>query len=370
MLESLYTEAIKKKGTIIDQLDKYKESNLDISKFWDDYNIPESNKNFTIGAGDGSKSEKKFLSFYFYAVSAESLIYNEKNSKDNLLKIESSDVNTMDYGKFSKDRIRNYMGLFEVKNALKAIKSYDIDYYLYDGSLLGDLIRPYPLETEISQDIRFDVLDFAEDELNKEINTIENHNVEVYSNNLVANALKNKFDKIRDNNDYKYLENILNYLENIEKLLVLANLLKYNDKIIAISKSSQADDYFKSNIPDMALFDKFTQGTGYSYPKIKPVSDEKLKREFPVEDSFFKSLIFTIFYVRLEENKNILKIELPYKANKSKVEEIIEIISKDSTGGYPYLLKKAHHDVVIKNRDIEHLSKIIGIYEKTGREML
>ncbi len=373
MLESLYTEAIKKKGTLIDKIEDYDNHNLDISKFWKNKEMANYNNDLTIAAGDGSKHEKKFLSFYFYAIAAESLIYRPNDGNiDKLSKIESSDINTMAHGKFSKDRIRNYMGLFEVKNALKTIKTHNINYYLYDGSILGDLIRPYPLEKEIPQDIRFDVLDFAEDELNKEIKTIENHDIEVYSNKLANNDLKSKFEDIKANNGFSYLENIENYLENIEKLLALANLLKYNEKIIAISKTSTATDYFNSNIPDIAIFDKYSKNTGFSIPFTKPVSGEmdELKREFPVEDDFFKKLKFTIFYVRLEENKNILKIELPYKATNAKVNEIIEIISKDTTEGYPYLLKKAHHDVVIKKTDIEQLSKIIGFYEKSGREML
>ncbi len=425
MLESLYTEAIKKKGTIHDKIKEYDNPNFKVSDFWNDEKIPLCDDDLVIAAGDGSKNEKKLLSFYFYAISAESLIYNKKLSK-----IESSDINTMSHGKFAKDRIRNYMGLFEVKNALKAIKTFDVDYYLYDGSLLGDLIRPSPIENEIPQSIRYDILDLAEDKLNKEIKSIENHDVKIYSNelghdlkddfesiqknninkkNTIKNTIKNnininkkndiKMNSINQNNsiannisvnnnsitekdsinnkdtiDESFtLENVENYLENIEKLLALANLLKYKDKIIAISKTSIANDYFKSNIPDMAIFDKYidNQVTGYSYPpKYSPDKDNQLKREFPVENEFFKSLIFTIFYVRLEKNKNILKIELPYKANEERIKEIIGIISKDCTDGYPYLLKKAHHDVVIKKNDIEQLSNIIGIYEKSGREML
>ena len=365
MLESLYSTAIKKKGTIIEEIENYDTPNLDISKFWKSEDIPKYVGDLTIAAGDGSKHEKKFLSFYFYAVACETLIYNNKLSK-----IESVDINTMPHGKFSKDRIRNYMELFEVKNALKAIKTYDIDYYFYDGSLLGDLIRPYPLEAEIPQDIRYDILDFAEDKLNEEINSLENKEIEVYSNKLVKYDLKKKFEDIKAKNGSNYIENIENYLENIEKLLALANLLKYKDKVIAISKTSTANDYFNANMPDMAIFTKYTQDTGYSFGKYLSAEDEKFKREFPVENDFFKELVFTIFYVRLEDNKNILKVELPYKADEKKIKEIISIISRDSTEGYPYLLKKAHHDVIIKKKDIEQLSKIIGIYEKSGREML
>ncbi|WP_225370355.1 DNA double-strand break repair nuclease NurA [Methanobrevibacter arboriphilus] len=81
-----------------------------------------------------------------------------------------------------------------------------------------------------------------------------------------------------------------NYLENIEKLLTLANLLKYKNKLIAISKTSTATDYFDINIPDIAIFDKYTnsQVTGYSYPpKYSHDKNNQLKREFPVENEFF-----------------------------------------------------------------------------------
>lgn len=412
MLESLYTEAIKKKGTISDKIKEYDNHKLDVSKFWNDELIPKNDENLIIAAGDGSKYGKNFLSFYFYAISAESLIYNQKISKDNisknsisrdnvskdrLSKVESSDINTMPHSEFAKDRIRNYMGLFEVKNAIKAIKTYNVDYYLYDGSLLGDLIRPSPLEKEIPQNMRYDILDLVEDKINNEINTIENHSVKVYSNELFYKELNDKIKFIQNNNknnkdnkkeynknnnsskndknnknkDFN-LENIENYLENIEKLLSLVKLLNYKDKIIAVSKTSTATDYFESNIPDMAIFSKYQNDsiTGYSFPKYSYVEKNQLKREFPVENDFFKKLVFTIFYVRLEENKNILKIELPYKADNNKIKDIISVLCKDCTDGYPYLLKKAHHDVVIEKSDIEQLSKIIGIYEKSGREML
>jgi len=366
MLESLYTEAIKTKSSISEKIKGYNKYDLDIYNFWNDENIPEFGRNISIAAGDGSKYEKKFLSFYFYAISAESLIYNNK-----LHKIESSYINTMPHNKFAKDRIRNYMALFEIKNALKAIKTYDIDYYFYDGSLLGDLIRPSPLEKKIPQNIKQSLLSLYEETMNTELKDIEKHDTEVFSSKLANNDLKEKIGDMKKNHYSNYIENLENYLENMEKLLSLANLLKYKDKIIAISKTSTATDYFNTNIPDIGIFDKYNKQTGYSTPpKYLSGKMNELKRDFHIKDDFFKKLEFTIFYVRLEENKNILKIELPYKTTESKIKEIIGIISKDSIEGYPYLLRKAHYDVVIKKSDIETLSKIIGIYEKSGREIL
>ncbi len=357
MLESLYSEAIKKRNSISEKIENFEKYDLNIFKYWNNEKINDFDDIFTIAAGDGSKHEKKFLSFYFYAIAAESLIYT-----DELSTIESSHIDILSHSKFASDRIRNYMGLFEVKNALKAIKTYDIDYYFYDGSILGDLIRPHPLEKDIPQNIRQKILDLGENLINKEIEDIKNLEVEISSVKIANNILKEKFEEF---NDY----NPIIYLENIEKLLTLVHLLKYNKKIIAISKTSTANDYFGKDIPDIAIFDKYTKSTGYSEKIEQPVSTT-IKHEFPVEDAFFKSLTFTIFYLRLEENKNILKIELPYKAEQEDINNIIRVLSKDSVEGYPYLLKKVHHDVVIKRKDIDQLSKIIGFYEKSGREML
>ena len=94
------------------------------------------------------------------------------------------------------------------------------------------------------------------------------------------------------------------------------------------------------------------------------------KAPFPYFNDFFKSLTFTVFYVRLQDNKNVLKVELPYKATKEDVFEIIRKINVLSVQGYPYLLNKAHNDVVITDRNMKELMKIAKIYETTNREVM
>ena len=36
------------------------------------------------------------------------------------------------------------MSIYELKCALRAIKDYDVDYYMIDGSILGDLQNAFP----------------------------------------------------------------------------------------------------------------------------------------------------------------------------------------------------------------------------------
>jgi len=176
-----------------------------------------------------------------------------------------------------------------------------------------------------------------------------------------------KFFKLIENDFKNKIESMI-YLENLESLLVISKLLMRKEKVVAISKTSTNNDYFDCEIPDMAIFDKFKK-EGYSEPKYLNVS-KRVKREFPVCNEFFRSLTFTIFYARLEDHKNILKFELPYKATEDEIKNILSVIKGNSVEGYPYLLKKAHNDVVIRKTDIERLSKIIGFLEKSGREML
>ena len=82
MLNSLYTEAIKKKGSINEPLEEFNETKLDIESKWNEEEIVPSDSNIILAAGDGSYNKKKYLSFNFYAVAAESLIYNPNNLDD------------------------------------------------------------------------------------------------------------------------------------------------------------------------------------------------------------------------------------------------------------------------------------------------
>lgn len=354
MMDSLYEKALIKKESINKRIDDELNSiKFDPSRYWRDYNIPDVDYDITTGAGDGSINKNKYMSFIFYAIDAECLVYNK-----GLSTIESSEIDIIHHHQFVEDRLRSYMGIFEIKNALKAFEDYEIDLFLFDGSLLGNLIRPFPidknLKNEIKEEIKTKFLPSLEEIL---FNDVKNSKVNISSNKLFDNS-----DVFGDQPD------AMIYLENIENLLVIGELLKNHSSLVGISKTSTSTEYFDSKIPDMAVFDRFSRKTGYSTPKYVRISE--MKREFPVKNDFFKSLIFTIFYARLADNKNILKFELPYKATEEDIKEILSVIKTNSAEGYPLLLKKAHNDVVIRKLDLERLSKIIGFMEKRGREML
>jgi len=357
MLDSLYEKALVKKEKINKRLkNDFDNPDADPSKFWRNYPLTEDDKDITICAGDGSINKKKFMSFIFYAIDAECLVYNNK-----LMTIESSEIDIITHHRHVEDRLRNYMGLFEIKNALMAFQDHEVDFFLFDGSILGNLIRPFPLEKELQSEVKDRIKNQYLPELEKKLTDELKHSKVRITSSQFSETIEKGFENKTE---------AMIYLENLENLLVIRDLLKKERSVVAISKTSTGNDYFGSEVPDMAVFDSYSRKQGYSKPKHIIISADDKKREFPVKNEFFRSLTFTIFYARLEDHKNILKFELPYIATEEEIKHILSVIKSSSAEGYPLLLKKAHNDVVIRKVDLERLSKIIGFMEKSGREML
>ena len=341
MLNSLYTEAIRKKGLINEPLEEYKETKIDIESKWHEEEIIPSDSNPVLAAGDGSYNKKKYLSFNFYAVAAQSLIYNPNDTESRLKTIESAELDIIPHQSFLEERLRNMMSIFEIKT--------------------GDLIRPIPVEKSISPEYKANIISQVKEKLESEIQSDEL--------NLSSFNFKEEFkDLFEDENIDEYA--LITFLESLENLIALKYLLENKKKIVAISKTSSSNKLFHANIPDLAILDGMTRKQGFSEPYHMKVTT-KTKHDFPIEDEFFRELWFTVFFARLDDNKNIIKIELPYYTKDlDEIREILKVLKSNSTEGYPFLLKKAHKDVVISNQDMNSLSKIIGFLDKSGREML
>jgi len=356
MLNSLYEKAIAKRGFIHDIESETNPEDL-LQGRWFDRDIKESSDDFIIAAGDGSFNKKKFLTTNFCAVGAESIIYDGE-----IKKIDDSDIFDIGHVSFLDELLGNYMAIYELKCALRAIREYNVDYYMFDGSILGDLQNAFPRGAKLPNKLR---------------NNLDESLKNEFERRLQINRYGLSFPEIRDSlklmelprreNSNKIEEYNL-HLASIEKIMLLKEILQYRKKIISISKTSSDNSLFHWNIPDIAFLDKNTQKQGISLIK----NDFKVyeKAAFPYFNDFFKSLTFTIFYVRLQDNKNVLKVELPYRASNQEVFRIIEKINVLSVQGYPYLLNKAHNDVVITDMNIRELLKIAKIYETTNREVM
>ena len=355
MLYSLYEKAITKKDFVY-TIESSADLDSQLKHRWFNRNINKAPIDFSMAAGDGSFNKKKFLKANFCAVDAESVIYDGE-----IKKIEDGDIFDISHVSFLDELLSNYMAIYELKCALRAIKKHDVDYYLFDGSILGDLDNAFPRGAKLPSQIRNNLNNDLLNEFEKRLNFQEYGFVFPQIRDL-------KWGDFLNNEDYSKIEEFNLQLASIEKIILLKELLQHRKKIISISKSSSERDLFKWNIPDIAFLDMFTEKQGLSL-----INNEKKvfdKASFPFFNDFFKGISFTIFYVRLEDYKNVFKVELPYKASKEEVFRIIEKLKAFSVQGYPYLLNMAHNDVVIKDKNINELLKIAKIYETTNREML
>ncbi len=360
MLNSLYTEAINKKGKLNEPIEELSESKIDLDENWNEVAIVPSESNHVLAAGDGSYNKKKYLNFNFYAVAAESLIYDPFKTESKLSTVESVELDILPHQSFIDDRLRNMMSIFEIKTALKTFREHKIDYYMDDGSIMGDLIRPTPLEG-ISQEKKDEIINVVYEKIKNHINDL--------GPNVSSFRYKEEFKELFEDEELEEYA-LIRYLESLENLIALKYLLENKGKIIAISKTSSSNELFHANVPDMAILDRFTKKEGFSKPYYRKVS-YKVKHDFPIENEFFRNLGFTTVFARLKDYKNIIKIEFPYYIeDEEKIKEILSILKENSTEGYPYLLKKAHKDVVISNQDMSNLSNVIGFIDKSGREML
>jgi hypothetical protein len=304
MLDLLYETALKRKDKLSQKAGRIQHCQMDVSNHWIDHQITETPTTPKIAAGDGSINRIKYLPFILYAIGVEAIITGE----DSLIRVADSEIDIIDHDKHAEDRLRNRMATMEIANTLTIIEAHEPDYFLFDGSIFGDIIRPVPDPKSIIQS------------------------------------------------------------QYIEELSLISILMGHRSKIVAISKTSTSTEYFNERIPDMALFDLHSRKQGFSKPRYISLRD--VKRSFPVNDNFLKSLDFTIFYARLDDYKNLLKFELPYKAGVDDIKRVLSCVKCVSAEGYPVLLRLAHDEVVIRKGDIEQISGMVGFLEKTGREML
>jgi len=354
MLNSLYEKAIAKRG-FIREVSPEKDIDSQLEYKWFDRPIGESTSNFSIAAGDGSFNKKKFLTTNFCAVGAESIIYDGE-----IKKIDDSDIFDISHVTFLDELLSNYMAIYELKCALRAIKEYDADYYMFDGSILGDLQNAFPRGAKLPSKLKENLDDSLLAEFERRLS--------IRKYGLVFPELLDSLKLMElPKEDINKTEEYNLHLASVEKIILLKEILQFRKRIISISKTSSDNELFHWNIPDIAFLDKFTKKQGMTIIKYRKVHE---KAPFQYFNDFFKSLTFTVFYVRLQDNKNVLKVELPYKATKEEVFEIIRKINVLSVQGYPYLLNKAHNDVVITGRNMKELMKIAKIYETTNREVM
>jgi NurA-like 5'-3' nuclease len=135
-------------------------------------------------------------------------------------------------------------------------------------------------------------------------------------------------------------------------------------RIVGISKTSHRSE-LGEEVPDLAVFEEVTRSPGYSEPY-----DRLVTKRFPAYQEFFESLVIRTCYARFEEGKGVYVVEFPWEAGEEEMVGILERIKGCCVMGYPYPLRRAHRQVLITQRDVERFASSLGIYERTGREVV
>ena len=329
-----------------------------VEEHWNRY-TPKTNMQKNIAAEDGSINYVEFKSFVLYAATGEAVGYIDKS-----LQIEKNfDIDFLKPYKYTSERLRFYMAILEKKAALRLLRRYNdrIDLLLLDGSIIGDLIRPAAYAYHPTKEIREKINEYFLDDLKKQINKIENTE-EVYSKRF-SSEIYNKFGD--------HALSAMVYIEYLENFLTILELMKFNNKIVGISKISRSNNYFRgSEMPDMAIFEKTCRVPGFSTPIEVELLDDRYKRVFPILENVLRSLKISVFYARFKPNTTTLKFEYVGKEDKERARQILDSLESYITEGYPYLLRKAHREVKITDLDMHEIIKALGVLEKTGREML
>jgi NurA-like 5'-3' nuclease len=320
----------------------------------------ENPKDMSFAGGDGSCNKLDYISFSFYGVGAVSFVHN---MGEKIKKAKEEYIFDITHPLDIEDRIRRYMLTLELKNALYVLRNYDIDYYIFDGSLFSLLIF-----TKKGMEI-----------YEKELEEIYSDYGEEFDKKIEEEIKYGEIGIISKDLDLELNKKIL--VEHVEYILTLTKLInEFKDKIIGISKTSKINIYFDKNMPDIAIFTKYTDKSGYSEPidfvnKIGPEKKEKHKQLSSVvkginfiKNKPFHAKIDTAYiqFVRLEDNCGVVGITSFNKID----EEVLSSLKQISINGYPYILKKAHETVEITNKKLEAIAKMLNIDDPIARHIL
>jgi NurA-like 5'-3' nuclease len=336
MLELTYETFARKRAKLREKMIKLLHSE-ELSRYrelWHSFE-PEARQS-VIAAVDGSSNYKRYKSLLLYAINAAVVSY------DSSLKEKGyADVDFLTPYKYLTERLDLYRATLELKAALAVVE--EVELLLIDGSLHSSLTAP-------KQWWRFMEREKVEEVLKYLPLLEESDEVRLISKDIA--------DKLGDAEEIMLLE-YLEYLVAIQKLIE-----RGVEKVVGVAKTS-TDTSLNRGIPDIAVFEEITTGEGYSTPR-----DRMIKMHYPIYNHFFRSLVFTSFYARLERGKGMLMIELPREVGEEEIRELLSKLASISVDGYPYLLRKAHKRVVISAKDMERFAISLGISEKTGREVL
>ncbi len=308
-------------------------------------------KEAVVCASDGSRNRKNYIGFVLYAVGAVGVSNYGGSFKE---AVRLADVDILEPQELSETRLRFLMGTLEAKALLKTAEMFEHDVLLFDGSIVGNVLRPsvksplaLPELSEEDRNLVIEAFKFITDTFSLE--------------KLNAREFKEDFSKSLPGRRYLSVMTQLEYLEYLYSHYLL--LKEFSNKLICVSKTSSSHIYFEEVRPDIVIFQYSNPTVGFSFPASEA--------SISFDDLIFKSVVgseeFKIseFFIRLRANSNIMKVESAISA-----EYVMDVLSNIEVKGYPFPLKFAHDSCLIDKRTIDKVEKVLGISLPSGREPL
>ncbi|WP_457643100.1 DNA double-strand break repair nuclease NurA [Persephonella sp.] len=331
---------------------------------------------------DGSYNKKHYLGYYFYSVAGYAVGFREDSTSLEEVAGEVG-ISVIKKTELVDQYLRMLMFLTELKALLRLARREKPEVLVIDGTLSSRFITVFP-KTDW----------FAGEEFEGRIASIAGEFIEkikdnLFSEDITAFSLKQEVAErlVEEFGDrgrrIDILEAVLSKMAYFEYLLLLHSLfygLDWNPLVIGVAKTSHSTEIFGKSLPDLRIFHQYVKETGYSKDKIY-INLEEVKWEFSeifeyIEEKIayqLKEVSIWYFYGKYDRGRTISLIEVFESQERESTEpqEILDILSYYSVGGYPFPLRKADYEVRITGRDMEMLESILEIKNEVhGREGL
>jgi len=347
---------------------------------WQEY-TPKPTKS-RIVAEDGSFNKKQYLGFYLYTVDGYSVLYDGDSLKRETV------LGEVYFSVIKKtERVDTYikflMFLVELKSLLKLAMEENPDILMFDGTLSARFIALFP-KTEWFSPIEFDgnLTDIATTFIDRLKENLFEEDITAFSK-AVKDEAKEKIVKNLGKNYLRQdvLEALIAKIAYFEYIILLHTLffkLNWQPVIIGVAKTSHSTEIFNSSIPDIRIFHSFITETGYSKPfKTVKLSERKWEFSEMFEErqseivNQLKNLELKYFYGKYDSRKVISLIEVYRLNGEVSPEEILDVLSYYSVGGYPFPLRRSDKEARITKKDMDMIASILGLKNEVhGREGL
>ncbi len=282
-----------------------------------------------------------------------------------------------------EDRIRILRSTLELKLTVKSAERVNPEVVLLDGSLISltkepmfvGLMRGKEGLYLLDESERVEIVDRIKNELPlekflRESDKVYTADMNTYMDRWSA-AIRIAGDFSESSLEVSRLEwLIMSLMERVEHFMVLSRLLSLpgDVRVIAISKRSSSKELFRRFAPDISLISAYTRETGFTSPMIEEV---KLPKYF--QDRICRKV--TVFYARLHEKANPLRIEVLGELDQGSISEVLDFLSTISVNGYPYHLRMSHEMAKITRGHLRAVRGVLGsdfwkMCFLSGREML